>query len=143
MTIEEFQSLNKKVSKTFLHDHIELNSKEFALKFHHRTDLPIRALAEQLHCLDKVKSKIPSFYNTYLIFTQRAIEQCSSEATAKYKQSLIDGNTLLDMNCGLGIDSYFLSNSFTKIDSIENNDVLFTIVKSNFEKLNCLKCNFN
>ena len=64
-----------------------------------------------------------------------SIEQCSSEATAKYKANLLKGNSLVDLTGGLGIDTFYLSKSFKETDYVERQKELCDLAKHNFRVL--------
>jgi len=65
-----------------------------------------------------------------------SLEQCSSELTARYKASLMQGDYLIDVTGGFGVDTYFLAQNFKRADYFEQNDELFKVVQNNFHKLN-------
>lgn len=48
-----------------------------------------------------------------------SMEQCSSEVTARYKASLVAGETLVDLTGGLGVDSFFMGQRFKKMVYVE------------------------
>jgi len=92
----------------------------------------------QINGRKKVQKKVPSWavvqglqFPSVLSF-----EQCSSESTARYKAALIQGQSMLDLTGGFGVDSFFLSKNFTQVDYVEKNEALLALVKENFE---CLK----
>lgn len=64
------------------------------------------------------------------------MEQTSSEITAKYKASLLDGNKIADITGGFGIDSYFFSDKFKEVHHFELNKDLSEIAAYNFSILN-------
>lgn len=82
--------------------------------------------------------KIPSWHQTEGILypSHLSLEQCSSEATARYKASLIKGNTLLDLTGGFGVDCAFLSQNFQKAVYVERQPELCEIARNNFSILN-------
>ena len=63
------------------------------------------------------------------------MEQCSSEATARYKASLVKGDSFTDLTGGFGIDCSFLSASFHQTDYVERQDTLCQLAKHNFHLL--------
>jgi len=63
------------------------------------------------------------------------MEQCSSELTAKYKSSLANGNSFIDLSGGFGVDTYFISQSFEKGFHCEIDAELQFIAQHNFEAL--------
>ena len=66
--------------------------------------------------------------------TSLSLEQCSSEATAAYKASLVSG-TLADMTGGLGADSYAFSRRCVRVLYHERDRVLVATAQSNFALL--------
>ena len=64
-----------------------------------------------------------------------SIEQCSSEATAKYKANLLEGKTFVDLTGGLGVDTYYLSQQFQQTDYVERQAELCDLARHNFEVL--------
>lgn len=94
-------------------------------------------VAQQLKGRKKAKEKIPSWYENDDIAYPPTIsmEQCSSEATAKYKATLCSGSSLLDLTGGLGVDTAFMSANFISTSYIERNAELAGIVQHNFKQL--------
>ncbi len=101
------------------------------------TDITIQELVEQIESKIKCKSKLPSWFKTKNIYCPNKlnIAQTSSEVTAKYKSSLISGNTLIDLTGGFGVDCVAFANTFKKVIHCEINNALSTIVKHNFKIL--------
>lgn len=68
----------------------------------------------------------PSFY----------LEQTSSEKTARFKASLVDGESLIDMTGGFGIDAYFFSQRINNTWYIEQDPAIYAIASANLQLLN-------
>lgn len=64
-----------------------------------------------------------------------SVEQCSSEITAKFKASLLSGETLIDLTGGMGVDVAYMSKNFKKAFYFEQNIDLLNVTKYNFEQL--------
>ena len=64
-----------------------------------------------------------------------SVEQCSSEITAKFKASLISGETLIDLTGGMGVDVAYMSKNFKNTFYFEQNIDLLSLTKYNFEQL--------
>lgn len=65
-----------------------------------------------------------------------AMEQCSSEATARYKAGLIPRSlSLTDLTGGFGVDSAFMAPAFDEVTYVERNATLCDIAASNFAAL--------
>ncbi|WP_339696385.1 class I SAM-dependent methyltransferase [uncultured Marixanthomonas sp.] len=63
------------------------------------------------------------------------LEQTSSEITAEYKASLIEGNTIADITGGFGVDSYYFSKQAEQATHFEINESLSKIAAHNFKQL--------
>lgn len=99
-------------------------------------DLP-KAL-QQITARQLLSKKVPTWAsNPHLEFpTHLSLEQCSSEATARYKASLLSGNTLVDLTGGMGVDCYFLSQNFKETFYVEQQPHLVEFARHNFKVLN-------
>ena len=64
-----------------------------------------------------------------------SMEQCSSELTARYKASLVQGESLTDLTAGFGVDFSFIAQQFNRADYVERQDVLCELAKHNFNVL--------
>ena len=68
----------------------------------------------------------PSFY----------MEQTSSEKTARFKAGLVDGDSLIDMTGGFGIDTFFFSKRVRETWYVEQDPLIFDMASHNFQLLN-------
>lgn len=94
-------------------------------------------LAQQTEGRKAMATKLPSWAeNMSILFPVKiSLEQCSSEATAKYKASLVSGESMVDLTGGFGVDCSFLSKGFSKVDYVEQNEELCKIAEHNFAAL--------
>jgi predicted RNA methylase len=122
MTEEEFEELIKPSSLEFFRDHLEDDPEKVSLKYYNEP-LPIRAISEQIHCYKKAINKIPLLAKRGILFERVALEQSSCESAAKYKSSLLHGESIIDLTGGLGIDDIFISQNFKQLFYCEQ-DVL-------------------
>jgi hypothetical protein len=101
-------------------------------------------LAEYIQGKIASEKKLPTWFNTQDIYFPKklAIEQCSSEKTAAYKSVLIQGDSLLDLTGGFGVDSYYFSKTSKKVTHIEKQQELSTIAKHNANILGVKNCEF-
>ena len=67
------------------------------------------------------------------ILPPRAFEQASSEQTAAYKP--IEGDRVLDLTCGLGVDAVALSRRFRRVVTLERNEALVEVARINLQRL--------
>lgn len=92
-----------------------------------------RELAEQIDSRRRSKSKLPLWHNTTGIYfpPKLAIEQCSSENTARYKAELINGIHIADLTGGLGVDTAFFAKKADHVVHCEVNSELSAISEYN------------
>ena len=93
--------------------------------------------AQQAFGKNVAAQKIPTWHACEgILYPPRlSMEQCSSEWTARYKASLISGNSLVDLTGGLGIDCYFLSQQVQQATYIEQQTELCQLAAHNFVQL--------
>ena len=91
-------------------------------------------IAAQIEGRQKASSKLPLWANTEKIIypIRLSMEQCSSERTALYKASLVQGKCVVDLTGGFGVDTFYLSKSFNKAFYIEQQEELAQIAAHNF-----------
>lgn len=123
--------------KKFIAKNADLDAATLALKYSGKTDFDLRFAIDQIEGRKKARSKLPLFYSTenFCYPPNISMEQCSSESTALYKQSICLGKQMIDICGGLGVDTFFLSESFGAVDYCESNEKLAQIAAYNFELL--------
>lgn len=94
-------------------------------------------IVEQIESKKRSEKKLPTWFNSENIYfpNRLNIEQTSSEITAKYKSSIISGDTIIDLTGGFGIDCYYFSKVFQTVEYCEVNETLSKIVKHNYKQL--------
>ncbi|HEX2960376.1 MAG: THUMP-like domain-containing protein [Bacteroidota bacterium] len=135
MTKSELEELLKEESLEFIQRHLNDDPELLALKFRGTGSLPIRAIAEQIRCIKKAAGKLPELSAHPLLYEKTALEQASSEYTARLKAKLYRGDKLIDLTGGLGIDDTFFSGSFREVVYCEQNPVLSEIFRHNLNLL--------
>ena len=100
-------------------------------------NISVQELIQQIDSRKKVEKKLPHWVKTpNIMFPPKLnLEQTSSEITAKYKASLVKGETLADITGGFGIDSYFFSEKIDTVHHFEINPTLSEIAAHNFKVL--------
>ena len=101
-----------------------------------------QSILDQIRSKRKAKSKLPEWYGTSGLYYPPSLnlEQTSSEVTAKYKASLVSGETLIDITGGFGVDSYYFSKQINMVSHCEINQDLLDITKHNAMALeSCVK----
>jgi len=83
------------------------------------------------------KEKIPYWYaNENIIYPKHiSLEQSSSEDTARYKASIVNGQSMVDLTGGMGVDFSFMANKFENAVYVEQQPELTSIAEHNFEIL--------
>lgn len=124
------------ITKLFIRDNLNVDVPTLALrKAPVGTDFSLAL--RQIEARQLLQKKAPEWSdNEDLLFPNHlSIEQCSSEATARYKSHLLQGRSLADLTGGLGIDTYYLSQNFQQTDYVERQSGLCDLAKHNFEVL--------
>jgi len=107
-------------------------------------DVDIKAIARQIKGRQIAKKKFPFLldYPQYIYPEKISLEQASSDTTAYFKSKLIDGESIVDLTGGMGIDCYILGQKFKERQYIELNTQLATDTKKNYKHLK-FDCNVN
>ena len=121
----------------FIQKQIGISVAKLALQKNPFPEVEWIAILNQIEAKTKAKEKLPSWYNTANIIypSKISVEQTSSESTAQYKSSLIQGENLIDLTGGFGVDDFYFAKQFTSVTHCEINSDLSAIVKHNFEQL--------
>lgn len=120
-------------TRQFIEEHLHDDVRELALKYSNaKADMALAL--RQIEARQLLRKKVPSWSdNPDLLFPAHlSVEQCSSEATAQYKASLLQGNTFADLTGGLGVDCFFISKNFQQTDYVELNPELCELAIHNF-----------
>ena len=88
-----------------------------------------RLVATQVKYLGRAAKKLPTYYASRAILPSLAFEQSSSEECAAHKP--FSGKLAVDLTCGLGVDTLYLSKRFERVVSIERNPTLAAITRHN------------
>ncbi len=132
MTLGDVDILGQPEIQSIIEQHLHLSPEKVAFSLSN-TSLPASLIATQVKYLQKSRLKCPSYYNSRCIIPPVSFEQSSSEETALLKAT--SGNRVLDLTCGLGIDTFALSKSFHEVQTIEASEVLYTVAQHNFNRL--------
>jgi len=107
-------------------------------KYKHLSDEEWRWFLQQVEGRERTADKLPTFaaIDDWWYPVRLSCEQCSSEATARYKAQIVLGKCpngkCLDLTGGYGVDTYFLSEHFDHTDYVEQNAELCRIAGHNF-----------
>ena len=122
--------------QAYLQEHLWEEAPKFALKKSPFSGVSASELSQQLLGRQKAKDKLPLWHRTQGIYypAKLSLEQASSEATARYKASLVIGH-LLDATGGFGVDDYFFAQHCKSVTHCELQEELSEIVAHNFAVL--------
>lgn len=135
--------LNPEV-QNYLKSQIQKDIRSFSLMKSPFEEITSAELSQQLKGLQIAQSKFPFYFEAKNIYYPPSInlEQASSWATAQYKANIVNGNSLIDLTAGMGIDSYGFAQKFKKITALERNSDLVEIAKYNYQSLNQTNLNY-
>lgn len=121
----------------FVKEHAADDVQRLALEVRKHSEVDARFALDQIAGRQKSRTKLPSWAEVdALIFPPSvSMEQCSSEATASYKSSLVSGESLVDLTGGFGVDFSFLANRFSSAVYVERQEHLCHIAEHNFKVL--------
>lgn len=125
----------------FVQDHLTDDPAHLLLSYTGKVNFDLRFAVQQIQARQKARAKLPAWcQNPKLIFPPTlALEQASSEDTARFKADLVIGDKLLDLTGGFGVDTYFLAKNFKKAIYLERNQDLKEIASYNFNVLEAEK----
>ena len=95
--------------------------RQLALQASKYPDVNMAEAVVQIAGWQIAEKKIPLWAQTEGIrYPQHlSMEQCSSEVTARYKASLVKGDSFADLTAGLGVDFSFIARNFNQADYVE------------------------
>ncbi len=130
MTKEELHIIRSDEFRALLETHLNDDPVKIALS----NSIPHAALlATQVKYLQKARKKLPSYYAVRAVMTQKLFEQSSSELSSANKH--FEGTDCVDLTCGLGVDSLYLSKNFSRVISVERDEIAAEIARINFKLL--------
>ena len=129
-TSEEFSILRSEEVYEAVKANIERKPTDIALD---RRIPHASVVATQVKNLQKCRTKLPSYFAVQAIVPTLAYEQSSSEECAVRKR--LEGESVLDLTCGLGVDSFALSKRFKRVVTLERNEMVAAVARENFRRL--------
>lgn len=127
----------------FIRAQSDADVRTLALQARKYPEVDMPAAIVQIAGRQSAADKIPSWHATDGLWYPRhlSLEQCSSELTARYKASLVEGESpnkdesFADLTGGFGIDCAFLSARFRQAAYVERQEELCEIAAHNFPLL--------
>lgn len=123
--------------KEFIRAHLSDNTDKLLLNAARYPEINIPFAVDQILARRQVKDKLPQWYaNDELVYPSRiSTEQCSSEITATYKQTLVTGSCVCDLTGGLGVDSFYFSQKAGEVIYVERFPNYCKAAENNFKAL--------
>jgi hypothetical protein len=120
----------------FIQEHIKQDASHLALSAKKYPQLDIKKLAAQIQARQKLSEKMPVWTsNESIHFPQQiSLEQASSEATALFKATLVQG-TLIDITGGMGVDAWAFAQTCEHVTYVEQQSALAEQTQYNHQVL--------
>ena len=129
----QVQPLLKKEVQDFISANLETDLHALLLKKTPFPEVSIQDIARQVKGRKVAARKFPFLQKEGIIFPPNLnLEQASSQVTAHYKATNLQGKRFLDLTCGFGIDAWFLSSQFEEVTLVEQHTELLDTVKHNW-----------
>ena len=123
----------------FIREHRHDDVRQLALQAARYPDIDMQQALQQIAGWQTARTKLPEWAATDgIIYPPRlSMEQCSSEATAKYKAKVLDPSpsTVIDLTGGFGVDFSYMARSFQKAVYVERQPHLCEAARHNFQLL--------
>ena len=122
----------------YIRQHADEDVRQLALRGHKCPDVDLQYALEQIAGRQKARTKLPSWtaIDGIVYPPHLSMEQCSSEATARYKASIAGkGALFVDLTAGFGVDMALISQGFQKAVHVERQPQLCAISSENFRLL--------
>ena len=120
----------------FIQENLHRDPISIALAASKYPGLDVPKLVGQINARQKLKDKMPQWVSNSQVFfpASLALEQSSSEETAFFKASLLQGK-VADLTGGMGLDSYAFAKTGCEVDYIERQEDLAKITAYNHQQL--------
>lgn len=121
----------------FIRLHRRDDVRALALQAAKYPDVDMAEAVVQIAGIQIAEKKIPQWAQTEGILYPKhlSMEQCSSEVTARYKASLVEGDSFADLTAGFGVDCSFIARRFRRADYVERQETLCCLAAHNFPLL--------
>ena len=129
--------------KFFIRENLTTDVRSLLLRSH-PAGVDIRRLVVQVLARQKARDKLPTWYAADdLIFPPAlSVEQASSERTARYKASLVQGALLVDATGGMGVDTWAFAQQVDHVVYVEQQPELVALAHYNLPLLGITNAEF-
>ncbi|MBO7610319.1 MAG: SAM-dependent methyltransferase [Muribaculaceae bacterium] len=141
MAENQTKYLPNEATRQFVREHADADVRQLALHNAGKKAVNLPLALDQIAGRQYARHKLPiwSQVDDIVYPPHLSLEQCSSEATARYKAKILNDCTLVDLTGGMGVDCYFMAQSFDNAVYVECQPHLCEIAKHNFHLLDCDK----
>lgn len=124
-------------TEKFILEHRNDDVRQLALRRQNTEGVDMAYALQQIDGWQRAKTKLPTWAATNgMVFPPHiSMEQCSSEATATYKQKLAKGAKMADLTGGFGVDFSYMSRNFSHATYVEQQEHLCQTAQHNFKVL--------
>lgn len=139
MSFEELiEQIQSEKAQFFISNNLKENTNKLRLKYHQKDELPYAECIDQIEAKQRLDKKNQEWLdNPKLVFPPKLnVEQSSSDTTANYKASLVEGDRFIDLTGGMGADAYAFSKSFNEGLYCELSETLYPYAEYNLKVLN-------
>ena len=128
LTEEEIKAISK---------YIDSEPSEIALRLKTTGRIRPEVVATQVDCRRRLKEKVPAWATNERLYVPSVInvQQSTSQKVAEWRAKLVEGDTLVDLTGGLGVDCYFMSRGLKHAVHTEPNKILHEAVRRNLLEL--------
>ena len=125
------------LTRDFISQHRYDDVHKLALQTKYAHEINLQLAITQIEAWQTARKKLPSWAKLDdIIYPHRvSMEQCSSEVTAAYKATLVQGETLVDLTAGLGVDFSFMARRFQHADYVDCQESLCNTAEHNLPLL--------
>jgi hypothetical protein len=127
--------LNPEIQK-YINSQLGVDISKLALQKNPFPEVNWVTILNQIAAKSKAKDKLPTYFSSENIIypSKISVEQTSSEKTALYKSKIVNGETLIDLTGGFGVDCFYYSMRINKVIHCEIDGELSDIVNHNFKQ---------
>ena len=122
----------------YIREHANDDVRQLALRGKKEPEVELDYALNQIAGRQKARIKIPSWaaIDDIIYPPHLSMEQCSSEATARYKERIAGkGQLMVDLTAGFGVDMAFMSQGFKRAVHVERQEQLCAISSENYNHL--------
>ncbi len=125
-------------TREYINVHAQEDVGSLALRGCSDPAVDMQTALQQIAGRQAARSKLPSWAARSDIYypPHLSMEQCSSEATARYKAEIAGtGQRFVDLTTGFGVDAAYIAPNFSEVTCVERQQLLTAVTAHNFAVL--------